>query len=293
MNRDYFDIALQGRHRFRDYLIGVSLVFSILLTASIVCAISIFVINFFTKSYDTSDKNWLNLFIYGNLFYSVTLVGVMFIALLLGLFSAIEGIHKRKFLTLINAEASISWHRVFEGFIVSLVLSIITVFIRYLIYPSRYAIAFNALEWLAFLPLALLVTPIISLGVSLFYGYLLQGLGVLTRKYLFISLPLCVFLYCLTQKTIDDSILAGLGSIFTTWIILKDRRIELLIGITAANSLVGMLIISPLDSKLSYPSILKITDSTYLPLALSLITFVLSKGLFYYICFVLPRDQNT
>ena len=289
MNRDFLNVSLQGRNRFRDYLIGVLLIFS----STFVFVIFVMAIMaFFASFYDISifKKGGTDLLIYGNPFRTLVFSAGACAGLILGLFLAVERVHKRNFLTLINLEASISWYRIIEGFIVSLILWMISFPIWYLINPSRYTIIFNASEWLPFTLFALLMLPIMSLSVALFYAYALQGLSLLNQKPLFL-LIIFAFFNCLDAKTIDEFILRGLSSIFTIWIVLKDNRLELVIGKIAANGLISMLFISTFNSKLSMPTLIKIPDSS-LPLSLNLVSFILTSCLFYYICFSLRRNRK-
>jgi uncharacterized protein len=289
MNRDFLNVAFQGRTKFRDYLIGVILIFSITLIFTF-CVIAIMAL--VTSFYGVSifKKNGTDLLIYGNPFRTLLFTGAVCGGLFLGLFLAVERVHKRKFLTLINPAASISWERTIEGLIVSLFLWMISFPIWYLMNPSRYTIEFNASAWLPFALFVLLLLPIASLSVSLFYAYALQGLGLLTQNPIVISIVFALF-NCLGERTIDGFILRGLNSIFMTWIILKDNRLELVIGRMAASWLISMLFISTFSSKVGVMTIIKIPDSN-LPLSFNLISFVLTSALFYYICFGLWRKPK-
>ena len=290
MTQTFLGVARQGRNRFRDYLIGILLIIS----STFIVTIPILLVIMVTASLYgivAFDKGGINLFLYGNPFRIIMFFGAIHAGMIPGLFLAIQRVHHRDLLTLVTPDLSISWHRIFKGFIVFLTIWLVSFPVWYLINPSRYTVTFNGTEQISYSLFAILFLPIISSVEALLYGYILQGLGLVIRK-----TPLLLITFslisCISAKTIDDCIMRSLMAIFMAWIVLKDNRTELLIGILAASTLISTIIISTVGSQFNLPTIIKIPDSNS-PLALRLVGFLLSSSLFYYICFGLEKNQIT
>jgi hypothetical protein len=194
-------------------------------------------------------------------------------------------------MTLFSVDTSIDWLRVIKGFILWLGLYGISFFVWYLIFPSRYSLTFNISEWLPFTLLVLIFAPILSLVRILFlYAYLLQAVGLLIRHPLLLSI---VWGLVLASLSIDLKmpiywILSFAYATFMTWIVIKDNRIELVIGINIAVSLISLVFISYPDSLIKAPTVFKVADvPDFLPV---LVSFVFRAGFFYFICFGRRRN---
>jgi hypothetical protein len=196
-------------------------------------------------------------------------------------------------MTLFSVDTAIDWLRVIKGFILWLGLYGISFFLWYLISPSRYSLTFNISEWLPFTLLALIFAPILSLARILFiYGYLLQAVGLLIRNPVILSIVWGLVLGSLSinLKMPIYWILSVAASTFITWIVIKDNRIELVIGIDISVSLISLLFISSPDSSIKAPTVFKVADvPDFLPL---LVSYVLRSGFFYFICFGRRRNLS-
>lgn len=74
---------------------------------------------------------------------------------------------------------------------------------------------------------------------------------------------------------------------FTTWIIIKDDRLELAMGMAIANTFYS-LFIGFSDSTIKLPAVFQVSDD---PLLLpSLLTYLIRASLFYLICFGWRRE---
>jgi uncharacterized protein len=285
MNPTFLTIARQGRNGWERYLAGISLVFSVYL----IIAVPVIIISAYIEGISIENTN---LILYGNPLRSILFQGLIGVALLLGLFLAVTLIHRRKFMTLFSVDTAIDWFRIIKGFILWLGLYGISFSVRYLISPSRYSLTFNISEWLPFTLLVLIFVPILSLAVCLLYAYMLQALGLLIRHPLLLSI---VWGLILGSLAIDLKmpiywILSVASSMFMTWIVIKDNRIELVIGINIAVSLISLLFISSSDSLIKAPTIFKVADfSDFLPVFVS---YVLRAGFFYFICFGRRRNLS-
>jgi uncharacterized protein len=287
MNPTFLTIARQGRNGWKRYLVGTLLPLGVLL----IIFIPVIIISTYTSG--ISSKN-TNLILYGNPLRAVLFLGLCGVALLLGLFLAVTRVHRRKFMTLFSVDTAIDWLRVIKGFILWLGLYGISFFLWYLISPSRYSLTFNISEWLPFTLLVLIFAPIVSLARILFlYAYLLQAVGLLIRHPLLLSIVWGLVLGSLSinLKMPIYWILSVAYSTFITWIVIKDNRIELVIGIDITVSLTSLLFISYSDSLIKAPTVFKIADSTYYFLP-TLVSYVLRAGLFYFICFGRRRNLS-
>jgi hypothetical protein len=288
MEQTYLTVARQGRNRLKDYIVGVILIFSVTIIAAI---FAVFIMTLFAR-YPTSvsifQKGGVELLLYGNPFRYLATVGIVGLGLILGIFLAVQRVHKRKFLTLISPDESILWYRASEGFIVRLGIWIISFPIWYFINPARYTFVFNPLEWLPFALFSLVIVPPISLGLTLVYSYLLQSLGLLVQKRLFLIIVFAL-IFCLGAKTIDDLIFGILNATFISWIVLKDNRLDLLIGLMASRTLINMIFLSSPSSVLKLPTIIRVSDNS--TLLMSLASLLLTNSLFYYLCFGISKNR--
>ncbi|UBF30415.1 hypothetical protein K9N68_35035 (plasmid) [Kovacikia minuta CCNUW1] len=205
-------------------------------------------------------------------------------------------IHHRDILTLLGSDAStVDWQRVAQGFAVEFGLRSLILFSIYLINPSRYRFAFSASEWLISLPFSLLLAGYSSLVACLFfYGYLFQGMSCLipnpVRLITVYGLILGT-LQALSVKNPVDWIGAVFFQIFLLWIILKDKRLEVAIGLITAGSFFSYTIWRSVSRPLQTPTILVRSAESLSPV-IYLVLAVIEAVLFYVIWFyVIHRDH--
>jgi uncharacterized protein len=288
MKQNYLTVARQGKNRLTDYIVGAILISVVTI---IVATFALLILALFAR-YPTSisifKAGGVERFIYEDRFRYLIFIGSAFAAIILGLFLAITRVHNRRFLTLISPDESISLHRAIEGFIVGLGVWMISFPIWYFINPARYTFVFNPSEWLPLALFSLALLPIISFAGSLLLAYLMQGLGLVVRKPLFLLIAIAC-ISCLGAKTIDGLIIKMLSSTFIVWIVLKDNRLELATGLIASGQLISMIFIGNPNLGLKLPTIIKIPN-TSVPL-ISLASLLLTNSLFYYICFVISKNR--
>lgn len=179
------------------------------------------------------------------------------------LWLAVRYIHQRPFRTLINAEASLNVKRLWWGFgawfLLSLVFSIPYVWMH----PQDYEFTFQPGQWLAMLPIFLVLTPLQTSTEELFYrGYLMQGLSLLTRRpiILIFATSLAFAIPHFGNPEMQRGFVLGaltylLWGMFFAAISLKDNGLELALGAHAANNLFSDLFINTPDSVLPTPAI--------------------------------------
>jgi hypothetical protein len=290
MNPRFITIAGEGRSGWKQYLSGTLLTygvaFAILFPTIMLCA-----------HLSGFSGEQINIVVSGNPFRHLFFRGVGGAGMLLGLFLAVTRVHRRQFITLFGIEASVDWVRVLKSFALWLALSGVGFALCYLLFPSRYLFAFYYRQWIPFALLAMICLPIISMArVLFFYGYLLQAGGLLIRRPIVLAI-----VYGLMFSTLDNLanfkvsslIIDMLLGTFISWIVLKDNRVELTLGIDMAASLASGLVFRRTGSLANWPSLFRVNESYVIPFAITLTLTVFSAGVFYYAFFVdkrgLPR----
>lgn len=213
------------------------------------------------------------------------------LAMLLGVFLAVRFVHKRTFTSVITTLAMISWKRILEGFTVFFMLIAGATLVEAAFKPGEYQVMFDPQQFLIFLPIALLVTPLQAAAEEiLFRGYLMQGMGLWTR---YTAIPVLgsslLFMAAhLTNPEMGENmylipLLYLLMGLFLAFITVKSNSLELAIGAHAANNLFAVLIMNYANSALPAPSLFMANRID--PVA-SLISFVLVAAAFYWIVFM-------
>lgn len=206
---------------------------------------------------------------------------------LIGIYLAIRFIHLRPFRTLITPERRISWGRIFQGFIVWVMLLGVMSLVEVFLYPGRYIWTLNFRQFLPFSILALLLIPIQASAEELFFrGYLLQSIGLRLRNIWTLSaLSGLVFMlpHLLNPEARINFVLMGFYYFFIgavmAFVTLRDGRLELAIGLHIANNLFSALVANYSVTVLPTPSMftVKELDATYSVIAatVGLVLFML------------------
>lgn len=174
------------------------------------------------------------------------------VAMLGGLFVAVQLVHRRPLLTLITPDRRIDWKRVAQGAAAWGVIALVIVIVEHLLYPGRYYLSFSAERFFPFAAVALALTPVQTTTEELvFRGYVMQGVGLLVRRPLVIavasSLVFTVPHLLNPEMRYGTLIMAAnyftIGMLLAT-VALRDGRLELAIGIHAVNNLLLALLAS-------------------------------------------------
>ncbi|BAZ42262.1 abortive infection protein [Calothrix sp. NIES-4101] len=296
MSQSYLEIAQQGKNNWWRYLLGIILIFSFwLIIGSIVTAIFVGII-FRLRGLPLADvEQQFEGFIKSASLDSFIAINLQFIFFAIGTFLAVKLIHQRKFLSLVSAESKINWKRLFAGFGVWFLLQAILIAIGLITDPQNYRFTFNPSQWFPLLIAALILTPIQTSSEELFFrGYLIQGLSCITKnKFLLIVITglLFMFPHLLNPEVKRGAILMAIyyfsfGAL-ATFVTLKDNRLELPLGIHAANNL-SLIFINTEDSVIPTSAIWTVKQTSHPGLDLSI--FLIQSAIFYYIFF--GRKQN-
>jgi uncharacterized protein len=289
-NPTFLTIARQGKNGWWRYLVGVLISIGIPSVFYVLIFYVVWISFYLSGTSLKTDQNTINSFLYAIPTRFLFLIALFGALLLLGLFIAMKFIHKRQFLTLISPDSTMDWFRVFKGLILWLGLYGINFIVWYLIIPSRYSLTFNLAEWLPSATWGLILLPITACARAiLIYAYLLQGMGLVIRRPLILTI---VWGFLLGSFQTDFKmpsfwIFNVIAAMFTTWIIIKDDRLELAMGMAIANTFYS-LFVGFSDSTIKLPAVFQVSDD---PLLLpSLLTYLIRASLFYLICFGWRRE---
>ncbi|MFM2214449.1 MAG: hypothetical protein RL427_1712 [Bacteroidota bacterium] len=183
------------------------------------------------------------------------------------LFVWVRYLHKQTILSLTTSRRKVDWGRIFFSFFIWSLFTIGSTVALYYINPQDFQLNFKPLPFLILVVLAGLLIPIqTSFEEYLFRGYIMQGLGLATRKKI---VPLLVTSFMFGMMHIANPEVEKMGSIILIYyvgtglflgiITLMDEGMELALGFHAANNLVGALLITSDWSAFQTDSILKDT----------------------------------
>jgi membrane protease YdiL (CAAX protease family) len=203
-------------------------------------------------------------------FVVLMLASVFFV---LGVYLAVRLIHRRPFRTIITPARSIAWGRLFQGFGVWFVLAGLTSMVEALLYPGRYVWTPDLEHFIPFVFLALILVPIQTSAEEFFFrGYILQGVGLRVRNIWALSVIsgiLFMVPHFLNPEASVNYALMGLYyfsmGAFLAYITLRDGRLELALGVHAANNLFSALFANYTVTVMPSPSLFTVTvlDAVY------------------------------
>jgi membrane protease YdiL (CAAX protease family) len=282
----YLDLALQGKNNWWRFVLAVLL---ILFLWQVLGAMP----SAFLIVWVLADRNPQTGITVGGQFIGVDSILSFVVPMLasifflLGIFLAIRFIHQRPFRTLITSARKISWGRILQGFSAWFVLSGLMSLAEALLFPGRYVLTLDLREYIPFFFLALILVPIQTSAEELFFrAYILQGAG-LRLKNIWILSAISGFLFMLPHLLNPEAhlnyLIMGFFYFFIgavlAYVTLRDGRLELALGLHAANNLFSALIANYTVSVMPTPSLFTIStlDPVYSVFAavISLIAFVM------------------
>ncbi len=172
-------------------------------------------------------------------------------------------IHGRPAASLVAAGRPIRWGRLALGFLAWLALAAVITLGEELIFPGRYRLTLDLARLLPFAAVAVVLFPLQSSAEELFFrGYLLQGLGLLTRSRLLLAVVTGLVFAGLHLENPEagSEFWLVMGFYFAfgaalALITLRDDGLELALGIHAANNLFTALVANFKGSAVESPSI--------------------------------------
>lgn len=299
MSQSYLDIARQGRNSWWRYLLGISMIlFLWLIVGGIISLIFVTILvtiplaqrGLESQELQQQFQQQIQQFMTTPSVGAYITVNIPSIFFCLGIFLVVIWLHRRPFPTLISADGSVNYNRLFKGFFVWVLVSVIPIPIDYFLNSQNYVFTFNPTQWFLLLPIALILTPIQTSAEEFFFrGYLLQGLGLITRQS-FVLMIVSSLLFAVPHFANPEMqrgavwlalIYLGFG-VFLALITLKDNRLELALGVHAANNL-RFLFFNTKDSALPAPAMWMLNDPG--DPRLDLILFLVQSAIFYYVFF--------
>jgi uncharacterized protein len=299
MSQSYLDIARQGRNSWWRYLLGILIIlFLWLIAGGIISLIFLTILvtiplaqrGLESQEFQQQFQQQIQQFMSTPSVGAYIAVNIPFIFFCLGIFLVVIALHRRPFLTLISANRSINFNHLFKGFFVWVIVSMIPIPIDYFFNSQNYVFTFNPNQWFLLLPIALILTPIQTSAEEFFFrGYLLQGLGLITRQP-FVLLIVSSLLFAvphfwnpeMQRGAVWLALIYLAFGVFLALITLKDNRLELALGVHAANNL-RFLFFNTKDSALPAPAIWMLNDPG--DPRLDLVLFLVQSAIFYYVFF--------
>jgi len=174
---------------------------------------------------------------------------MMFLGAMVAFYFIFKPMHAREFRTLTTPKSRIDWSKIFFAFFLWLALMLGFEMINYFMNPGNYTFQFS---WNGFIPLLLLAIFILPIQTSaeelIFRGYMLQGIGILTRSRL---IPLLI-----------TSVLFGLiyyisAGLFLGIMTIMDDGLELALGVHAATNFGGAVFVGYDGAAIQTQSLMK------------------------------------
>lgn len=221
-----------------------------------------------------------------------TLLLLMFVIGMIGLFLVVKYIHDKKFLDIITSRPKIDWRRVFTGFGLWLSIVFIMEFITYLIDPDNYSLRpdINAESYFVLIVISLTLLFVQTSFEELYFrGYIMQGIAYHTRKP-WISILISSLLFAAMHMANPEIAEYGLApmamyyiiaAVFLALVTYMDDGMELALGIHWATNFFGTLF-------LTYNGAVIQTDTIFVTqhinVYLLLTTFIIGAIIMYLIC---------
>jgi membrane protease YdiL (CAAX protease family) len=280
------------------YLIGVIIVGISTVIGSIPHTIALFSVAFSEKADMSSiqeDPYALMSLVDSNL--NLFLMLLSFAIGLLALLFVVKFIHKQTINSLTTSRKKIDWRRFWFSFILWGFVTVIFIVIEFLSSPENYVLNFDLIPFLVLFSIAVIMVPLqTSFEEYLFRGYLMQGLGVLSKNRwvpLFIT-SIAFGLLHIANPEIEKIgyilLIHYVGTGFLLGIMtLMDEGLELALGFHAANNLIASLLLTADWTAFQTNSILKdVSDPSMGNLEIIFPVFVI----YPIILFVLSKKYN-
>jgi len=244
--------AFKYKHEWWHYVIGFSVIFIASQIGSIplIGAATFKVLAEGGNLSDLEDPNILMSVLDSNL--TLFLMLLSFAIGLLAVYMVVKYLHKQPFLKLTTSRKKMDWSRFFFGFGLIATTTIVFTGIDYYNNPDNYVLQFQMIPFIILCVIAIVMIPLqTSFEEYLFRGYLMQGLGVLSRNKWF---PLLVTSFIFGGLHFFNPEVEKLGNIIMVYYIgtglfwgivtLMDEGMELALGLHAGNNLVAALLVT-------------------------------------------------
>jgi uncharacterized protein len=189
--------------------------------------------------------------------------------MLAGLAVAVKWIHGRPLMSLVAPDLRVDWGRVGRAAAAWLVLGAAMALAEHLLFPGRYYLSYDAERFYPFLVAVLLLTPLQAASEELvFRGYLMQGMGLITRRpWVIAAASSIVFTapHLWNPEAVQHGVAIMAANYFAIGMLLatatlRDGRLELAIGLHAINNVFLALLANYDGSALATESVFTATE---------------------------------
>lgn len=248
----YIEQAFKSLHDWWRYLVGIIVIVfaSQIGTIPLIVAVALKTFSSGGGIENLQDTNSLLTILDSNL--TLFLMLLSFAIGLLGVYFVARFLHKQPFIELTTARKKTDWGRVFFGFGLIAILTIVVTGLDYYSNPENYVVQFDLVPFIILAVIAIIMVPLqTSFEEYLFRGYLMQGIGVLAKNR---WLPLIVTSVVFGGLHMANPEVDKLGSIIMIYYIgtgfllgimtLMDEGMELALGFHAGNNLIAALLVT-------------------------------------------------
>ena len=261
----YIEQAYKGRYEWWRYIVGVIIAIAGIFIFSVPHVLAI-AIKQFRGEVDVTrleDMNYVLTLFESNV--NLVLILLPFVGGLICLLLAVKFLHKQTLTQITTSREKIDWKRIWFVFFFWGIISSGLVILDYYVTPDHYLVNFKLIPFIILSIIAILLVPLqTSFEEYMFRGYLMQGLGVLTKKR---WVPLIVTSLVFGSLHIANTEVEKLGYVIMIYYIgtglflgimtLMDEGLELAIGFHAANNLFTALLVTADWTAFQTHSILK------------------------------------
>jgi len=197
-----------------------------------------------------SDMGLMSELVGSNTFLFLMLL--TFVFALIAIFLVVKYLHKQSIKSLTTSRTKVDWKRVAFSFLLWASISVIFVFVDIYFSPENYEYNFQLVPFITLAIISIALIPLqTSMEEYLMRGYMMQGLGIITKNRWF-PLVFTSLLFGLMHIMNPEVDMLGYGILvfyigtgfFLGIITLMDEGLELAIGFHAANNLTAALLLT-------------------------------------------------
>ncbi len=248
----YIKQAFKSLHEWWRYLIGFIIIFvaSQIGTIPLIVAVLVKILSEGGSMDSIQDPNVMMTVLDSNL--TLFLMLLSFAVGLLAVYLVVRFFHKQPFVELTTSRKKTDWGRIFFGFGLITITTIVVTGLDYYSNPDDYVLQFDLVPFIILTVIAVIMIPLqTSFEEYLFRGYLMQGIGVLAKNK---WLPLLITSVVFGALHLANPEVDKLGNIIMIYYIgtgfflgimtLMDEGMELALGFHAGNNLISALLVT-------------------------------------------------
>ncbi len=248
----YIQQAFKSLHEWWRYLLGFIIIFvaSQIGTIPLIVAVLVKILSEGGSMDSLQDQNVLMTVLDSNL--TLFLMLLSFAVGLLAVYLVVRYFHKQPFVELTTSRKKTDWGRVFFGFGLISITTLVVTGLDYYSNPDDYVLQFDLVPFVILAVVAVIMIPLqTSFEEYLFRGYLMQGIGVLAKNK---WLPLVITSVVFGGLHLANPEVDKFGNIIMVYYIgtgfflgimtLMDEGMELALGFHAGNNLIAALLVT-------------------------------------------------